>query len=253
MSLFSKQKKTRRKKIPPCSVVIAAAGFSERMRGEDKIFLEINGAPVLVHALAAFQGCELVNEIVIIVRGEHVELVCDICKHYGITKASKVVAGGPARSSSVYNGVFAVSDKAEFIAIHDGARPCVDQKTIKRAIEAAYKHNASAPAVPITYTIKRAKESIVEETVNREGLFEIQTPQVFKSELIKAALTNVMNKSIAVTDDCEAVEIIGAPVHITEGSHNNIKLTTNEDIVVAEAILAQRGCTIENCELRDAN
>ena len=215
------------------------------MGGEDKLFLELNGKPVLVHSLAAFQDCDFVNEIVVVTRSENMELVCDICRHYGIIKATKVVAGGPTRSASVYNGVFNVSERADFIAIHDGARPCIDQDTIGRAIETAFSRNASAPATPATSTIKRVKDCVVQETVNREGLFEIQTPQVFKSELIKAALTNVLNKSLPVTDDCEAVEIIGAPVYISEGSIFNIKITTKEDLAIAEAILAQRSSAIE--------
>ena len=246
MSLFSRQKKEKPGKIPLCSAVIAAAGLSQRMNGEDKLFIEINGMPVLVHALAAFQNCGQINEIVIVTRSEHMELVCDICKHFGITKATKVVSGGPTRSSSVYNGVFAVSEKAEFVAIHDGARPCIDQDTITRTIEAAFKYNASAPGMPVPSTIKRVKDHIVVETVDREGLFEIQTPQIFKAEIIKAALTNALNKSIAATDDCEAVEHIGAAVYITEGSPNNIKITTSADIAIAEAILAQRSSAIEN-------
>ena len=223
-------------------MVIAAAGSSERMAGEDKLFVELQGKPVLVHSLAAFQENNYIFEIIVVSRAEHMELICDICKHYGITKAAKVVAGGATRSASVYNGLFSVSEKAKLIAIHDGARPCIDQGTICRAIESAAVNNASAPGVPVTSTVKRVRGSVVEETVDREGLFEIQTPQVFKAELIKAALTNVMNKSIPVTDDCEAVELIGAPVFISEGSVFNIKITTREDVAIAEEILYQ--CTV---------
>ena len=243
MSLFSKRKNPRPKKIPQCSAVIAAAGSSRRMEGEDKLFVEIGGAPVLVHTLAAFQGCELINEIVVVTRSENMELVCDICRHYGITKAAKVVSGGPTRSSSVYNGLFAVSEKARFIAVHDGARPCIGRETIMRTIEAASRYNAAAPGVPVSSTIKRAKDRFVEETVDRDGLFEVQTPQVFKAELIKAAMTNALNKSVAVTDDCEAVELIGAAVHITEGSRSNIKITTSDDLAIAEAILHKEQAT----------
>ena len=240
MSLFLKRKKAMPKKIPPCSAVIAAAGSSQRMNGEDKLFIEINGTPVIVYSLTAFQNCDYINEIIVVTRSEHMELVSDICKHYGITKAAKVVSGGPARLVSVYNGVFAVSKKAGLIAIHDGARPCIEQDVIKRAVLAASKYQASAPAVPVKSTIKCVKDNFVVKTVDREGLFEVQTPQVFKAELIKAALTNARNKSIDVTDDCMAAELIGAPVFMAEGSPHNIKLTTGEDLVIAEAIL--RGC-----------
>ena len=241
MSFFSKRKKVKKEKTPSCSAVIAAAGSSQRMNGEDKLFVEINDIPVIVHTLAAFQSCECINEIVIVCRSELMELVCDICRHYNITKAAKVVTGGPTRSSSVYNGVFAVSDTAGLIAIHDGARPCVEQDLIKRTIDSASKFHAAAPAVPVRSTIKRVKDNYVMETVDRDDLFEIQTPQVFTAELIKAALTNAINNSFDVTDDCKAVELIGAPVYITEGSHSNIKITTKEDVTIAKAILTQLG------------
>ena len=250
MSLFSRHKKVKPDKIPPCSAIIAAAGLSERMNGEDKLFIELRGKPVIAHALTAFQNCKYINEIIVVSRGEHMELVSDICKFYSITKATKVVAGGHTRLASVYNGVFTVSEKAGLIAIHDGARPCIEQGVIESAIRAALRYHAVAPAVPVSSTIKRAKDGFVKETVDRDGLFEIQTPQVFTAELIKAALTNVVNKSIMVTDDCETVELIGAPVYLVEGSFFNIKLTTSEDIAVAEAILLQLGVKSEELGVR---
>ena len=227
-----------------CTAVIAAAGSSERMEGEDKQFIEMLGMPVLAFTLAKFEACALVGEIIIVARQDKLERVRDICAEYGICKASKVVAGGSTRLESVMNGVLAASDKAQFIAIHDGARPCITENVIERAIKAAWAHHAAAPAVPVSSTIKKAKGGVVLETVSREDLFEIQTPQVFAAEIIKAALTNARDKSINVTDDCMAVELMGVPVYITEGSRSNIKLTTRDDIAVAEAILKQEGMRV---------
>jgi len=237
---FSKLKKARTKKIPTCSAVIAAAGSSQRMNGEDKLFVKIHGIPVLAHTLKAFQSCEYIKEIIVVTRDYYKGHVSDICSQYGITKAEKIIIGGQTRLVSVTNGVFAVSGKAKLIAIHDGARPCVDNGIIERAVESAVKYHAAAPAVPVSSTIKRVKNSMIIETVDRGDLVEIQTPQVFTSELIKAALTNAGNKSIDVTDDCKAVELIGATVRITEGSRNNIKLTTREDLIIAEAIIRRQ-------------
>ena len=237
MSFLSKLKKARSGKIPPCTAVIVAAGRSKRMGGEDKLFIEIHGVPVLAYSLNAFQYCGYVNEIIIVTREDCLENVSQICKGFGIDKASKVIIGGNTRLLSVMNGVFAAHDKAKLIAIHDGARPCIESVVIDRAIESAAKNHAVAPAIPVSSTIKRANGNIVVDTIDRSDLFEIQTPQVFDAGLIKAALTNAVKKSIEITDDCMAVELIGAPVHITEGSRNNIKLTTGEDINIAAAIL----------------
>ena len=246
MFLISLIGKVGNKKPPFCSVVIAAAGESQRMGGVDKLFAEIHGIPVLVHTLLAFQGCAEIAEIVIVVRQEHLERVGRLCEDHRITKVAKIIAGGHTRLASVTNGVFAVSKKAKLIAIHDGARPCVSQEIIKCALLEAAKLHASAPAVPVDSTIKRVRGKTVVETIDRGDVFEIQTPQVFNSDLIKAALTNAANKSIKITDDCMAVEALGVNVSITQGSRQNIKLTTSEDIILAEAILRR----VESRELR---
>jgi len=237
MSLITKLMKSSMGKFKSCSVVIAAAGASERMGGEDKLFLEIHGAPVLAHSLMAFQNCNSIDEIVVVAGNDHLSRIGEICKHYGIGKASKIMLGGATRLESVINGVFAVSNKSQLIAIHDGARPCISEAVIMKAITAATKYHAAAPSVPVSSTLKKAENGTVLETISRDNLFEIQTPQVFTAELIKAALTNAQRKSLDVTDDCMAVELIGFPVHITDGSRTNIKLTTKEDIFLIDAIL----------------
>lgn len=237
MSFFSKLIDLHKGKPPFCSAVIAAAGTSQRMDGQDKLFFDICGVPVLVHSLAAFQNNNMINEIVVVARDTELNRISEYCARYGIDKVTRIMTGGITRLESVMNGVLGVSKKAEIIAIHDGARPCVDDGVITAAISAALKYHAVAPALPISSTIKRAKDGIVIETVDRKDLYEIQTPQVFKTGIIKAALTKALDKSMEITDDCMAVELIGVPVYITSGSRNNIKLTTCEDIVIAEAIL----------------
>ena len=237
MPLFSPRKKTQKKQDISCTAVIAAAGSSSRMGAEDKLFIDIHGIPVLAHTLMAFENCVYISEIIIVAREQSIQLIGDICSSYNIDKASQIVFGGETRLHSVLNGVLAVSDSAEIIAIHDGARPCISTEIIERTIESAKKYHAAAPAVPVSSTLKRVKSDYILETVDRDSLFEVQTPQVFDADLIKAALSNAKNKSIGVTDDCQAVEIIGATVRIIEGSRLNIKLTTPEDIAIAQAIL----------------
>lgn len=229
------------KKSPFCSAVIVAAGDSKRMGGEDKVFIEICGAPLLAHTLMAFQAVDGVGEIVVVARESCLERVGGICKDYGIDKATRIIAGGPTRMASVTSGVYAASKKADLIAIHDGARPCVSRADIEPALGAAVKFHAAAPGIEVSSTIKRAKGGVIAETIDRDGLFEIQTPQVFAAEIIKAALVNARKKSIEVTDDCQAAELIGAFARITEGSHSNIKVTTIEDLAIAKAILRDRG------------
>jgi len=248
MSLFSiitKITELKSKKPPTCTAVIAAAGISQRCKGEDKLYYRINDKPVLAFALEAFQNSELINDIIIVACEERYEDISKICSKFGFDKVSKVIKGGTTRLESVLNGIYAASDKTRLIAIHDGARPCIDIDLLERTVIAAAKYNAAAPAVAITSTVKRASDETISETVDREGLFEIQTPQIFRAELIKAALTNAMKKSIDITDDCMAVEIIGAQVHIVEGSRKNIKITDNEDFVLVDAILGEKD---KSCE-----
>ena len=235
--LLRARKLLRQGITPYCSVVIAAAGSSQRMGGDDKIFIPIHGVPVLAHTILAFQSCKQINEIVVVAREDNLERVADICKKYGISKASNVMTGGANRLESVINGINAVSKKAKLIAIHDGARPCVETDLIKNTIKAATLHHAAAPCVPVSSTLKSVKGDLITATVDRSDTYEVQTPQVFDADVIKAALHNARKKSIEITDDCKALEIIGFPVRAVAGSSANIKLTTKEDIKIAKAIL----------------
>ena len=129
------------------------------------------------------------------------------------------------------------SDQAELIAIHDGARPLVSQEVLERAIVRAAQCGAAAPAVPVKDTIKRARDGMVEATLNRSELFAIQTPQVFQGDLIRTALIKALEEGAELTDDCSAVERLGIGVALTQGDYRNLKITTPEDLAVAEALL----------------
>ena len=210
------------------------------MAGADKLFVKVCGKPVLAHTLEAFQNCDLISEIVVVTREDMLTQVCDLCGVYAYDKVTAVILGGATRLASVLNGTLAVTKENRLIAVHDGARPCVDTAIIEKAVMTAACFHAAAPAVQVSSTVKRVKNGIVTETIDRSCLFEIQTPQVFDAAIIKAALTNASEKDIDVTDDCTAAELIGVPVYITDGARNNLKITTNEDIVIAEAILRER-------------
>jgi len=209
------------------------------MAGEDKLLALICGKTVLEHVLDAFQQCGAVDEIIVVTREDLIGRVSELCGAGSFHKVSRVMAGGGSRLESVLTGALAASKNMDLIAIHDGARPCIDAAVIERAINAAAKLHAAAPAVKISSTIKKVDNNIVVDTVDRDSLYEIQTPQVFDAGLIKAALTNAAQKQAEITDDCMAAELIGIPVHITEGSRSNIKITTPDDLIIAEAILSR--------------
>ena len=155
MSLLSIIKSLRPKKPPTCTAVIAAAGLSQRCKGEDKLFYNINNKPILAYTLEPFQNSNLINDIIIVSCEDRYEYISEICLKYGFSKVSKVIRGGQTRLESVLNGVYAASSKAGLLAIHDGARPCTGIDLIEKTIHAAAIYNAAAPAVAVTSTIKK--------------------------------------------------------------------------------------------------
>lgn len=234
-SIFQRLKK---KQPPFCSAVIVAAGSASRMQGVDKIMTPLGGRPVLVHTLMAFEQCPLVHEVVVVTRSDLIVPVGALCQGYHLAKVTKVVAGGTDRSHSVQNGLSQVSRDATLVAIHDGARPFVSQTLLEQVITAAGKTGAAAPAVPVSDTIKTAKDGVVTGTPDRSVLFAVQTPQVFDADLIRGALHHCLEKGLALTDDCSAVEYIGKQVALIPGESRNLKITTQFDLLIGEAIVS---------------
>lgn len=226
---------------PFCSAILAAGGSYSRMGGENKLFASVGGMPVLARSVLALAGSPLVDEIVIAVREEDLLAAADLCKAYGLEKPLKIVVGGATRLESVMAALLECSDQSQLVAVHDGARPLVTREIIDRTIEKAQEAYAAAPAVPVKDTIKVAENGIVLETPDRSKLFSVQTPQVFDRSLLSAALQAAKDAGTTVTDDCSAVERLGKEVYLTEGSYENIKITTPEDLALAEAILERRG------------
>lgn len=231
----------RRPAHPYTSALIAAAGSSERMGGENKLLLPLGGKPVLAHTLLALESAQSINEIVIAAREEDLVRFADLCKAWGVTKPVKVVVGGKTRAESVLRAAMEASEQADLLAVQDGARPLVTPELIDAVVEAARVNYAAAPAVPVHDTIKTAQWPVVTSTPERETLFAVQTPQVFDKELLRAALQSALNAGAAITDDCSAVERLGKEIYLTEGSEENIKITTPLDMILAEAILEKRG------------
>lgn len=237
VEFFRKFGKKEKQKENICTMIVVAAGKSSRMDGLDKVLVELGGKPILAHTLLALEQCELVHEIIVVTRDDLMVDIGKLCKEFQIEKATKVLVGGAERSDSVLVGVREVREDACIIGIHDGARPFVSEKLLSEVLTVAVRTGAAAPGIAVTDTIKRVKEGLVEETLPRETLVAVQTPQVFESSLIKGALEEVVAKKISVTDDCSAVERLGMKVTLTKGSKRNMKITTPIDLVIAEQIL----------------
>ena len=233
----------RKKKKAPgilCSAVVVAAGSSTRM-GTDKLMLTLGGIPVIVRTLKAVEAAPSVDEIILVTREDMMVPLSQLCQEFALTKVTKVIRGGKTRTESVRLGTLEASGDAQVIAIHDGARPLVTTEVIENAIAQALESGAAAPAVPVKDTIKVARKGIVESTPDRASLFAVQTPQVFEASLIRAALQKALDDGAELTDDCSAVERLGMKVVLTEGNVRNLKLTTPEDILTAEALLEGSG------------
>ncbi|MCI8758698.1 MAG: 2-C-methyl-D-erythritol 4-phosphate cytidylyltransferase [Oscillospiraceae bacterium] len=242
MKLFSKLfgKKEDKADHPFCSVIVAAAGSSRRMEGQNKLMLPLDGIPVLARTLLALDGSRLIDEIVVAVREEDLLPTGDLCRLYGVTKPVKIVRGGESRLDSVLAAAMECREDAAFLAVHDGARPLADPELIDRVVALAHRTNAAAPAVPVKDTIKVVRDGRVESTPDRALLRAVQTPQVFDAQLLRAALQSAQTLGAEITDDCSAVERLGKEVYLTEGSYENIKITTPEDMLLACELLRRR-------------
>ena len=229
----------RQVKNTACSVVVVAAGKSVRM-GEDKLFMDLCGEPVLARTLSALNGCSCVEEIILVTREDILEKAADLCKVRCFAKVKKVIVGGSTRSESVLAGLMEIDRDASLVLIHDGARPLVTEDLVYRVMHTAAIYKCAAPSVPVVDTVKEAEGDSVVKTLDRSRLAAIQTPQGFVPEIIKAALTKGLREKKEFTDDCAAVEAMGLTVRLTEGSPENIKITRPLDIQTAEAILRHR-------------
>lgn len=229
----------RAARCPAASAVIVAAGSGTRFGG-DKLMAELGGIPVILHSLLAFERSSLVSEIVLVTRPDAMEAMSDLCARYGLKKLARVVPGGATRAESCFAGTMSVSDTSDIIAIHDGARPLVTEEIIDAAVWAAYRHSAAVPAVPVRDTVKMAEGNVVTSTPDRALLYAVQTPQCFQRDVIKGALTEAVRQKWDITDDCMAVERVGGKIWLTEGSEENLKITTPLDLALAELIWKRR-------------
>jgi 2-C-methyl-D-erythritol 4-phosphate cytidylyltransferase len=222
------------------AAIIVSAGKGYRFPGEKKKqFLSLAGKPLLCHTLDRFEASPSIGAIHLVVGREDMDYTLkEIVEAYGYQKVSKIVPGGRSRQESVKNGIYSLSPGVDVVVIHDGVRPFVTQRMIEESIQTARQFKAAVVAMPVKETIKMVgQDRTVLRTLDRESLWQIQTPQTFQLEVIKLALHKATEDGFLGTDDASLVERIGIKVYILPGSYTNIKITTPEDLMLANLIL----------------
>ena len=231
------------------SAIIVAAGSSERM-GFDKLFALVSGKPVIAYTIAAFENTKCVDEIILVGRVDGLGELRKLINQP--SKVKQIVAGGAERSDSVRAGLEHVDPKSDYVAVHDAARPMITPEKITRVFEAARANSAASLAEPINDTLKRADlaavatsaeeagDLIIKESVDRSGIFGMQTPQVFEKKLLEEAYELVAKKKISVTDEVSAVELLGHKIVLVPNYDFNFKVTYPRDLPLAEFVLKQR-------------
>jgi 2-C-methyl-D-erythritol 4-phosphate cytidylyltransferase len=221
------------------AVVIVAAGSSRRMQGRDKLWLPLAGRITLAHTLDAFQRSPVINNIILVINAERLDDAKILCQHEDWSKVAAIVAGGTRRQDSVRVGLDTLAQKnpaCRWVMIHDGARPFITEELLETGLQAALEHQAVVAAVPVKDTIKQVQNGRIYATLDRAQLWMIQTPQIFSFPLIQQAHASPLAQE-DVTDDATLLERMGHHVAIFPGSYTNIKITTQEDLLFAEALL----------------
>jgi 2-C-methyl-D-erythritol 4-phosphate cytidylyltransferase len=216
--------------------VIVSAGKGHRfMEGKKKQFHFLAGKPILAHTLDKFETCPLIRSILLVVGQEDMDFCLkEVIEKYKFKKISQIVPGGKQRQESVKNGIDALPKDTDIVAIHDGVRPFVTKAMIEDSIHSAIRYGAVVLAMPVKDTIKISNpDGTVLKTLNRESLWQVQTPQTFQVNIIKEAYYRATEDGFIGTDDASLVERTGVKVHILPGSYTNIKITTPEDLLLA--------------------
>lgn len=221
-------------------VVIPAAGQGKRMNaGKNKQFLMLEGAPLIIHTLRVFEMDEWCSGIILVGNKNELSDLKEVVNDHQIEKVIKIVPGGDERQHSVYEGLKVV-DQSSRVLIHDGARPFVSIDSIHKLVIAADESGAAVLGVPIKDTVKQIEQKKVVKTVDRNSLWAVQTPQAFHLSLILSAHLQAADQGYLGTDDASLMEYAGSEVSIVEGDYLNIKLTTQEDLLFAKAIIRER-------------
>lgn len=233
------------------SVIIAAAGMSNRMGSKiNKQFIWIEGKPILAHTIEKFEKSRYIDEIIIVTKEEEIEYCRkEIVKKYKFKKVNNIIRGGKERQDSVYNGILALNEKTDIVLTHDGARPFVEIKNIEDGIKGVIEFGACVIGVPVTDTIKVvAQDNTIESTPNRSKLWAAQTPQCFLKNILVDGYDKAIKDRYSATDDSSIVENAGHRVKMVMGNYKNIKITTPEDIIVAESLFKDKDSVFKRRE-----
>jgi len=227
------------------SAIIVAGGSGTRMNlpdGQTKQTLVLEGVPVIVRTVQQFEACEDIDEIILVVKRDEFDLYKEYYKKYNFKKVKHIVAGGETRQLSVLNGLTRVSDIADFVTIHDGVRCLITPGMISEVCTFAYHYGAATAVSKPSDTLKLSDDgSFIKETVDRNKIYLAGTPQIFKYDMYRAAALSAKKDGFEATDDNSLVERMKFKIYMCDLGKENIKITTNEDIYVAEAILKNRG------------
>ncbi|HHW07838.1 MAG TPA: 2-C-methyl-D-erythritol 4-phosphate cytidylyltransferase [Clostridia bacterium] len=224
------------------TAIVLAAGQGTRMKSAvPKQYLAVGGRPVLLHSLQLMEESSAVQHVVLVVGSRDVDPVQEMLAPYALTKLHQVVPGGKERSHSVYHGLKALPEDCAWVVVHDGVRPFFTLTLLERVIRAAKTCGAAIPGVPVKDTIKVCDEQgLVVTTPPRQSLWAVQTPQAFRRDWLVEAYEKAMEDGITATDDAGLVERLGRPVQVVQGEYTNIKITTPEDLALAELIWERR-------------
>jgi 2-C-methyl-D-erythritol 4-phosphate cytidylyltransferase len=220
--------------------IIAAAGAGTRLASDrPKQFLLLAGTPVIIHTLKVFEQCRSIHDVIVVLPAAESAGFLSLAAKFGLRKVARVVPGGPTRADSVKRGLMAIrAATAEIVAVHDGVRPFVTTEEIDAVVTAARTDGAAILVAPVTDTIKQINDRQVAQTLNRGELRRALTPQCFRYELLRDAFVNAEVNDPSLTDESALVEKLGVPISVIDGNPRNIKITTVEDLAIAEVILA---------------
>ena len=223
-----------------CAVIVAAGKGTRMGPNVDKLFLELNGLPIVAHTWRRFDGAKAIDEILLVVREGMQKDFAEVAERCRFKKPFRLVAGGKERQDSVWNGLAALPAASEIVAIQDAARPCTSHSLIASTIVAARRTGAAVAAQPVTDTVKESEDGkLIARTLDRARLWAVQTPQTFRVEIIRRALALVREKGLLVTDDTAACELIGQPVELVLSPEPNPKVTRPEDLPFIELLLRE--------------
>ncbi|MGI6684295.1 MAG: 2-C-methyl-D-erythritol 4-phosphate cytidylyltransferase [Bacillota bacterium] len=225
------------------TAVIPAAGQGSRMKaGFNKQYIMLQGKPILVHTLEVFENCKLIKDVVVVASPGEEDYCRELLQEYGLTKITQVVTGGQERLQSVALGLAQVSKNCDIVAVHDGARPLLLLSQLNEVLSVVPANDGAVLAVPVKDTIKEIDDHhLVKSTLERTKLWAVQTPQVFKKDVITYVYTKAREEGITGTDDASLAEHYGFQIKVIPGSYENLKITTPEDLDLAELILKRRG------------